>query len=88
MRKRLHLAYSFIYFGVLVKLLDFGGSELEHANISLLGCDGGFDDIDFPLGGDGLSFNLLNQLINVSATTQSVEGEILPFATLRSGWTC
>ena len=64
--KHSHLANAFVYLCVAGKLLNFGGSKLEHANIPLFRCDGGFDDIDLPLGGDGLGFNLLNQLFNVS----------------------
>ena len=64
--KSSHLAYAFIHLCILGKLLNFGGSKFQHAYISLFGCYSSFDHIDFPLRGDGLGFDLLNQLGSVS----------------------
>lgn len=58
----LHLSHSLIHLGLPGELPQLACRKLEQTDITLLGGDGSFDNVDFALGRDGLRLNLLDEL--------------------------
>ena len=58
-----HLSYAFVDVGICWQGRNFARGQLQHADFALLDGYLRLDNVDLLLGLDGLTFDLLDQLI-------------------------